>query len=185
MENRGYIVSRSDIYVGALVKTNMIYRYEGIHPFSQLSGKLYCGSYEVLRSMLFILDDEKRSNDLLYKSPSYPILNFTDDQVCLTLKEESKVLIESVSLADLLSYFGYASLLTYDDILVIRKIFFSGTFIEDHWPTDKKDVDQVKRSSLLFREVKKRYMESIWLQENKVRLSCMNESLPDEDWHIF
>ena len=37
-------------------------------------------------------NEDKLSNDLLYRSPNYPILNVTDDETCLNLGENSIVI---------------------------------------------------------------------------------------------
>ena len=41
----------------------------------------------------FTVDDNKMANDLLYKTPVYPILNITDDDICLNLKIGSVVFL--------------------------------------------------------------------------------------------
>jgi len=51
---------------------------------------------------LFVPNEEKESNDLLYRSPSYPILNITDDDTCLNLGEKSIVIKDATNLAELL-----------------------------------------------------------------------------------
>ena len=57
--------------------------------------------------MLFVPNEDKLSNDLLYKTPNYPILNVTDDETCLNLGEKSIVVKDAYNLAALLEYFGY------------------------------------------------------------------------------
>lgn len=133
MENRKYKVSRDNIYVGEVVRTNKIYRYEGDTDFFRTKpGQLDTGSWFSYRSMLFIPNQEKLSNDLLYQSPSYPILNVTDDETCLSLGEKSIVIKDACNLAALLEYFGYNKDLTFEDIMRIRKIFFTGRFGMDN-----------------------------------------------------
>ncbi len=133
MENRKYMVSRDNIYVGEVVRTDKIYRYEGDTDFFRTkSGQLDTVSWFSYRSMLFVPNEEKLSNDLLYSSPSYPILNITDDETCLALGEKSIVIIDACNLAALLEYFGYNKDLTYDDIMRIRKTFFTGRFAQDN-----------------------------------------------------
>lgn len=82
--------------------------------------------------MLFVPNEEKLSNDLLYRSPRYPILNVTDDETCLKLGEESIVIKDAFNLATLLEYFGYNKDLTFEDIMRIRKTFFTGRFARDN-----------------------------------------------------
>ena len=133
MENRKYKVSRDNIYVGEVVKTDEIYRYEGDSDFFRTKpGQLKTGSWFSYRSMLFVPNEEKLSNDLLYRSPSYPILNVTDDEICLGLGEKSIVIKDACNLAALLEYFGYNKDLTFEDIMRIRKTFFTGRFAKDN-----------------------------------------------------
>lgn len=133
MENKKYKVNRDNIYVGEVVRTDRIYRYEGDTDFFRTKpGQLDTGSWFPYRSMLFIPNKEKLSNDLLYRSPSYPILNITDDETCLGLGEKSIVIKDACNLAALLEYFGYNKDLTFEDIMRIRKIFFTGRFAKDN-----------------------------------------------------
>lgn len=133
MENRKYKVSRDNIYVGEVVRAHSIYRYEGDTDFFRTkSGQLSISSWFSYRSMLFVPNDEKLSNDLLYRSPSYPILNVTDDETCLNLGEESIVIKDACNLAALLEYFGYHKDLNYEDIMRIRETFFTGRFAQDN-----------------------------------------------------
>lgn len=133
MENRKYKVSRNNIYVGEVVRTDRIYRYEGDNDlFHTKPGQLDTESWFSYRSMLFVPNEEKLSNDLLYRSPSYPILNVTDDETCLDLGEKSIVIKGACNLAALLEYFGYNKDLTFEDIMRIRKTFFTGRFAMDN-----------------------------------------------------
>lgn len=133
MENKRYVVSRDDIYVGEVVRTNCIYRYLGDSDFSKTKpGKLDTGSWRSFRSMLFVPNENKLANDLLYRSPNYPILNVTDDETCLNLGDNSIVIKDACNLAELLKYFGYRENLTYEDIMKIRKTFFTGRFAKDN-----------------------------------------------------
>lgn len=134
MEDRKYKVSRDNVYVGEVVSTDfiyrsdLIYRYEGI---PDKSGQLVPESWFPYRSMLFVPNEEKLSNDLLYRSPSYPILNVTDDDICLGVGENI-VIKDACNLAALLEYFGYSECLTFEDIMRIRKTFFNGKFVKDN-----------------------------------------------------
>ena len=133
MENKKYVVCRDNIYVGEVVRTDSIYRYEGDDNFFRTKpGQLSTGSWKSYRSMLFVPNENKLSNDLLYRSPNYPILNVTDDETCLNLRENSIVIKDACNLAALLEYFGYKKNLTFEDIMKIRKIFFTGRFAKDH-----------------------------------------------------
>ncbi len=133
MENGKYTVNRDNIYVGKVVRTDRIYRHEGNAVFFHSKfGQLETGNWLSYRSMLFVPNEKKFSNDLLYQSPSYPILNITDDETCLNLGEKSVVIKEACNLALLLEYFGYDKILNFEDILRIRKNFFNGKFAMDN-----------------------------------------------------
>ena len=133
MENKKYVVCRDNIYVGEVVRTDSIYRYEGDDDFFRTKpGQLRAGSWRSYRSMLFVPNEDKLSNDLLYRTPNYPILNVTDDQTCLNLGENSIVIKDACNLAALLEYFGYKKDLTYEDIIKIRRTFFTGNFAKNN-----------------------------------------------------
>lgn len=133
METRNYKVNRDHIYVGEVVRTREIYRYEGEDDFFRTKpGQLDTGSYLPCRSMLFVPNEEKLSSDLLYRSPNYPILNITDDDICLNLEEGSIVIKDACNLAKLLKYYGFDQYLTFDDIMMIKQTFFTGRFAKDH-----------------------------------------------------
>ncbi len=133
MENRKYVVCRDDIYVGELVRTNKIYRYTGdCDFFGTKPGQLTTCVWKSFRSMLFVPNENKLSNDLLYNTSNYPILNVTDDETCLNLGRKSIVVNEAYNLAVLLEYFGYKKDLTYEDIMKIRRTFFTGRFGKDN-----------------------------------------------------
>lgn len=133
MENKRYVVSRDDIYVGEVVRTDSIYRYEGDSEFFRTKpGQLDTCLWRSYRSMLFVPNEDKLANDLLYRSPNYPILNVTDDETCLNLGDNSIVIKDACNLAELLKYFGYRENLTYEDIMKIRKTFFTGRFAKDN-----------------------------------------------------
>ena len=133
MENKKYVVCRDNIYVGEVVRANSIYRYEGNDNFFRTKpGQLSTGSWRSYRSMLFVPNENKLSNDLLYRSPNYPILNVTDDETCLNLGKNSIVIKDACNLAALLEYFGYKKDLTFEDIIKIRNAFFTGRFAKDN-----------------------------------------------------
>ena len=83
-------------------------------------------------SIIPVINEDKLSNDLLYQSPNYPILNVTDDETCLNLGDNSIVIKDACNLAALLEYFGYKKDLTFEDIMKIRKTFFTGRFAKDN-----------------------------------------------------
>lgn len=146
MEDINYKINRDSIYVGEVVRTDEIIRYEGSTNFFRTKpDELYPGNYFSYRSMLFTPNEDKLSNDLLYSSPNYPILNITDDETCLNLGKNSIVIKDACNLAALLEYFGYNKELTFEDIMKIRKTFFTGRFAMDNcelfgWKEDKPEA---------------------------------------------
>lgn len=133
MENRNYKVCRDNIFVGEVAKTNKVYRTsdDGLS-FRTKAGILTTSSWFSCRTMLFVPDEKKFANDLLYQSPHYPALNVTDDDYCLNLGPDSIVVKDTFSMAPLLEYFGYSDELTYEDLIEIRKRFFTGRFGMDN-----------------------------------------------------
>ncbi len=132
MRNKQYTVKRDNIYVGRVISTSYIYELA--------DKKIEPGSYEDLRTMIFVKDPYGFSSDLLYNSPNYPILSMTDNEKVLghhnslnDLDIENQLYIyDTCSLSELLKYFGYKEELTYDDIKEIRKKFFNGKFAKDN-----------------------------------------------------
>ena len=132
MKNKKYVVCRDDIYVGELVRADRITRYEDDNTFFSTKRQLDTCAYKSFRSMLFVPSEDKLSNDLLYDTSNYPILNVTDDEICLNLEKKSIIVKNAYNLAVLLEYFGYKKDLTYKDIMKIRRTFFTGRFGMDN-----------------------------------------------------
>ncbi len=196
MENKKYKVNRDNIYVGEVVRTDRIYRYEGDTDFFRTKpGQLDTESWFSYRSMLFIPNEEKLSNDLLYQSPSYPILNITDDETCLSLGEKSIVIKDACNLAALLEYFGYSKDLTFEDIMRIRKTFFTGRFAMDNcelfgWKESKpEDYTYYKNGVEVTdpKELKRRIAQERRSQQAGHRsFTGVSESvLPREYWDVL
>lgn len=134
MHSKNYTVCRDEIYVGQVVRTSNIYRSK----IGEKDTKLEVGNYRLYRSILFVPDNiivpEQKTIalDLLYNSPDYPILNVTEDDICLNLEKNSVVIKDAYNLSQLLQYFDYNKLLDYKDILEIRKKFFDGKFVYEN-----------------------------------------------------
>lgn len=128
-----YKVCRDNVYLGAVVKTNSVYRYEGESDgFGIKTGQLMTGSWRHYRSMLFEPNENGLAKDLLYNSPNYPVLNITDDETCLKISSDTIVIKDACNLGQLLEYFGYNQELTFKDLVTIRKKFFTGRFAIDN-----------------------------------------------------
>lgn len=133
MRSKEYKVKRDDVYVGSVIKTGDIYRWTGTMDHHHTKhGQLYAPFYKHYRSMLFVPDDNNRANDLLYRSKRYPVLNITDDETCLNAGKDSVVIQNATNISELLKYYGYDEILTYEDILEIRKYFFTGHFVKEN-----------------------------------------------------
>ena len=137
MNDRKYEISRNDIYVGEVIKTDKINGYT-------CDGNLiiYPSAYFSLRSILFIVNDNGYAEDLIYNSPNYPILNITDSEECLNLGKESIVIQNPLNLGQLLDYFGYERDLTFDDVMKIRRRFFTGSFAKNN--SELFGMDEIK-----------------------------------------
>lgn len=191
MENKNYKVCRDDIYVGRVIRTDGIY----FTAKSSEKQKVTTSAYISYRSILFIPDENKLSNDLLYKSPSYPILNITDDEECLKLNGDIKVIKYAYNLSSLLQYFGYEKELTFDDIMKIRKTFFTGKFAKDHCElfgykeTKPEEYEYYKNGFKITNPVElKLYImkeKILQLMEHKSFSSGVGSVLPSEYWNIL
>lgn len=71
--------------------------------------------------MLFGSNEKNWSDDLSYQSPSYHVLNMTDNNSCLNLGIKALIIKDACRLEPLLEYFGYPEELTYKDVLRIIK----------------------------------------------------------------
>lgn len=126
MKNKSYVIRRDDVCVGKVIK---------IETGDKISlNKGY--PYEEIRSILFVPTNDglALANDLLYQDSKYPVMNMTDKDYCLDFvsNHEGYIVDQAYHLSQLLEIFDYPSWLTYKDIIDIRKIFFSGTFSQDH-----------------------------------------------------
>ena len=132
MRNKQYTVKRDNIYAGRVISTSFIYELE--------NGEIGINGYRDLRTMLFVKDANGYASDLLYNSPSYPILSMTDNykvfdyyHKCKKLGQNRQLYVYNFcNLGELLKHFGYDEELTYDDIKEIRKKFFDGKFAHDN-----------------------------------------------------
>lgn len=196
MKNRGYKVSRANIFAGNLVKAESIYRHKGDYEIFHIkTGQLITGNCYSYRSILFVPNEKKLANDLLYNSPSYPILNVTDDDICLGLNKGSIVIKDACNLEALLKYFDYNKELTFEDIMRIRKTFFTGKFAKDHcklfgyketmaedltFYSGDKEITSIK-------EIKKQRKQFKSLQKCGIRFFKMicEGLLPREYWYLL
>lgn len=96
----------------------------GDNHLSYFFGGIYHDNQSIFqRTMLFVLDENKHANDLLYNSPSYPIINISSHDDIY----HSKIVLLHYTywIGKLLEHFGYPDKLQYADIVRIRKHLFS------------------------------------------------------------
>ncbi len=132
MKSRDYKVCRENIYVGSLVITNKIYFIKEDNPHMEKKAEwLDTKTCTLYRNILFVPNDELLADDLLYNSPNYPVLNMTDPNL-INFKGDSIIIKDTCNLEELLKYFNFKDELTYEDIIKIRKMFFTGRFAMDN-----------------------------------------------------
>lgn len=131
MENIYYTVERKNVYVGRVVRlTSRVYRYESFEKGRHYS-ILESNNAVPYRTTLFVPNGKDYSDDLLYRSPHYPILDVTRDDICLSLGTSCVVVQNACNLGALLQATGFTEQLSYLDLLRIKKLFFSGKKIFD------------------------------------------------------
>lgn len=129
MMTQKYVVARKDVHGGTLLKpftdikiqafdargeelTNEDLEKQGITNL-QVFGGLVC------RGMLFNIDEDGLSNDLIYNSPKYPIIG-SQPKASLENKFAIK---DDIQLEELLKYLNYNEYLTQKDLYKIFKMF--------------------------------------------------------------
>lgn len=134
-----YRVSRSEIYVGKVV--NKQDQEEHIY-----------------RSILFSINNDNLSQDLLYKSPNYPVINISD------CADAAAIVVDHIySLNSVLDYFHFNFLLYYPDVLTIKNLFFNKNFVINNLGLFGIEKEEVRNSSF--------YEEGMSVQDfvNKIR----------------
>lgn len=138
MKMKNYSVSRDNIYAGSLVRTCELYG-QPFHPGDEASKLVDTNIQTKCRTMLFVPNERMFTNDLLYNSPSYPILNMTDpkeymetlnfeDYCRYYLRSEKGMLVidQMCYLGPFLQFLGYGKYLNYKQINEIRQQLFNG-----------------------------------------------------------
>ena len=134
MKNRKYEVDRNNIYVGKVVREF----YKDTPIYSDDKERIHTDlvASEVLRSIIFTVNDDGLSSDLLYNSPSYHIDTITEqaptyESVDKEGADKSRIFIVGLyNLGKLLEFCNFNKNLTYDDIEIIRWTFFSKRFLQ-------------------------------------------------------
>ena len=136
MRKADKVINRDEIYAGKLINIKEIAGTISeskdavnttILPETNGQTPLYATYIYDYRSIMFVKDKKNYAQDLLYNTKSYPILNITDNNICM----ESDILIaDSVFIGTILQRLGYDELMSLKDIEEVRKILFSKDFIE-------------------------------------------------------
>lgn len=135
MKNINYKVDRDNVHVGTIVAAKYVDTIDKeAARIMKLPKKFMVARdwKEVRPSVLFVPDENKRMNDLLYDSPAYRVLNITpalDDPDEIEVEKPFELMVNyPCNISEILAYLGYQKELTYGDILKIRKVIFSPDF---------------------------------------------------------
>ncbi len=178
MANANYVVNRDNIYVGRVMQLHTILFNNGESKSIPLGAPLSSMSKH-LRSILFVPGAQEIFTDLLYQSPSYPILDeeFITDAIGDTFKVGTIYVDDCYCLAPLLQEFRYPEQITLAEATHIRKTFFNGKFTTRHRELfgfreeqlydyhlsglSEKEINQIKRKLFLKRLLgKQRYIDT-------------------------
>lgn len=175
------VINRDEIYAGKLINVKEIAGTireakdainSNILPETNGQTPLYATYIYDYRSVMFIKDQKDYALDLLYNSKSYPILNITDNNICMT----SDILIaDSVFIGPILQTLGYGELMSLEEIEEVRKKLFSKDFIEKN----SEMFGYEKLSSKEARKPRKLYELRVRLGQNKYRYNpFIEDALP-------
>lgn len=133
MKKQDYVVCRNNIYVGHVARVNkyFINKVSDDEDNDDFSAILV-NDYTIYRSILFTPNQENQAQDLLYDSPNYSIINSLDAEEAYNVNENSIIIIDACNLNQLLEYFNYNDILAIEDIIKLRKKFFTGKFTKDN-----------------------------------------------------
>lgn len=124
-------IKRDSVFIGQVVKLNTV---------KIKDNKFIPDIYSVYRSILFTIDDDGLSNDLIYDSPKYAVLNYADNDIYWSnmLKETKHrdfdlkvVVINTLNIGILLKKLGFSEQLTKSDIDYIKRVVFNKKILED------------------------------------------------------
>ncbi len=137
MKNINYKVDRDNVHIGTIVKAKYVDTIDkSAARILKLPKKFMVARdwKEVRQSVLFVPDENKRMNDLLYDSPAYRVLNITpapEDPDDIILASPAELIVNyPYNISEILAYLGYQKELTYGDILKIKKVIFSPDFCD-------------------------------------------------------
>lgn len=137
MKNKNYAININNIYLGKVARINRIF----------VDNKAI-NKYEVYRSIIFTPNKNNQSQDLLYDTPNYPIINISTNEA-MKLNDNTLVVIEAFSLKELLKYYNYNDILTINDIKKIYKFLQLLNIIEKKkirsFKLKKEEVKMIKK----------------------------------------
>lgn len=137
MKNKNYAININNIYLGKVARINRIF----------VDNKAI-NKYEVYRSIIFTPNKNNQSQDLLYDTPNYPIINISTNEA-MKLNDNTLVVIEAFSLKKLLKYYNYNDILTINDIKKIYKFLQLLNIIEKKkirsFKLKKEEVKMIKK----------------------------------------
>lgn len=193
MKNRKYKVCRDNIYVGEVIRTRCVYHNNIVD--NTRNGELRVDRWRSYRSILFVPNENNLADDLLYNSPNYPVLNITNNEKCLDFDENIILINDACNLSELLKYFGYNEELTYQDILKIRRTFFSEKFLRDNCELFGYREINPEEMTYYKHDIEitdpKKIKKCITYYKRKQLLGCRDycsikeNVLPREYWHIL
>lgn len=137
MKNKNYAININNIYLGKVARINRIF----------VDNKAI-NKYKVYRSIIFTPNKNNQSQDLLYDTPNYPIINISTNEA-MKLNDNTLVVIEAFSLKELLKYYNYNDILTINDIKKIYKFLQLLNIIEKKkirsFKLKKEEVKMIKK----------------------------------------
>lgn len=83
-----------------------------------------------MRTILFVLNENNMAEDLLFDSPNYPVLNLSDNDICLNADFTISQHIFKIGFP--LKYLGFPEYLTIEDIIHLKRTYFSIDWVLDH-----------------------------------------------------
>lgn len=131
---------RDELYVGRLIKLgeynkNNYKDIKNIKSLSMLEMMDMYGCYDC-RKVLFTINEEKQTNDILFSSPNYPIFDTTEDIYPGTILIE-----EYVNLKNILIYLEFNEEITVKDIVRIYNYILK---CNNSLPNIKDKVDYIR-----------------------------------------
>lgn len=138
------MIDRDKICLGLLAQGTRVYRFNSnVELFGIKPGELAISTKHILRNTLFVIDENKMADDLLYPGKRYPILNLTDDNACI-LAGDKPIVDDYTNLGTLLKCFNYKEQLTEEELLILAKKIFTLCFFARVKGCSKEYLAEIK-----------------------------------------